>query len=793
MKSLGFEKKGPPRPLSPEQRGSETKVNTGPSGSTSFQHQNFENDSSDDDMLGRLDSLIAARGPEQKKTEPAGQTVKGSLLAGQPGLQKLAARVEGVTVQSSLLPRANEVGERENAVSRFKEVGVSKSSEAGGSKSTQSIVRKSEENAGDEGPTKAKLIWRPTTRNIPEKLRALEDLIPFGDRLRPFAGVVFALGGSFEVGSGVAKVLARRGGKVVAKVTRPSEVLVIGGGADAEEKAARKLGALIVTEDELSDFLNEHLDETLAEAVEGADGEDDIEGGYFESSKYIESQTPEAPVAPLVRTRDPQRPWTDQFAPCHSSEILGNSEAVGRLRGWLASWRDSGEGRRAALLTGPPGSGKSSAAALIARELRWELVATHAADQRGRAAFAGSLAVLRGNRVLRKKGGEGLGRCLILMDEVDSLAADRGGAAGLAEMIRLTRIPIICIADDRQSAPARLLAPLCVDLRFRALEPRELAPLLRRAAGAGDDATLARLTESCRGDARQALNRLQFWRDELLRPIDGAPPGDPADVPVPGAFEAAARLLAASRRPRNSALLREIRGLFCSDAAMMPAFVFEGYLPSGGGLESLKRIEEGLDGMCLGEQIAKVLRTQRDYSVLPALAHFAGAVPTLACERSSRLAGFPALLAHSASRRKRARQFREARDCLAAFSPGLGPAALRSTIPILLAEVSGLISRGEHSQVLALYTALDLNPALVRDSLEDIAAAAKAPGINASTAAKTAFSKYFTAHSGFRRIGGKDSKKDTDKQVLLDSEEERDPDQANPEEENLPQFQIDDD
>ena len=38
------------------------------------------------------------------------------------------------------------------------------------------------------------------------------------------------------------------------------------------------------------------------------------------------------------------------------------------------------------------------------------------------------------------------------MDEVDGMSSgDRGGIAALIEIIKKTKIPIICIANDRQS------------------------------------------------------------------------------------------------------------------------------------------------------------------------------------------------------------------------------------------------------------------------------------------------------------------------------------------------------
>lgn len=62
----------------------------------------------------------------------------------------------------------------------------------------------------------------------------------------------------------------------------------------------------------------------------------------------------------------------------------------------------------------------------------------------------------------------GHNHCLI-MDEVDGMAGneDRGGLQELVQLIKTSRIPIICICNDRNSPKMRTLAGYCFDLRFQ--------------------------------------------------------------------------------------------------------------------------------------------------------------------------------------------------------------------------------------------------------------------------------------------------------------------------------------
>ena len=54
------------------------------------------------------------------------------------------------------------------------------------------------------------------------------------------------------------------------------------------------------------------------------------------------------------------------------------------------------------------------------------------------------------------------------MDEVDGMAGneDRGGILELINTIKHSKIPIICICNDRQHTKIRSLAKYCFDLPF---------------------------------------------------------------------------------------------------------------------------------------------------------------------------------------------------------------------------------------------------------------------------------------------------------------------------------------
>jgi replication factor C large subunit len=121
------------------------------------------------------------------------------------------------------------------------------------------------------------------------------------------------------------------------------------------------------------------------------------------------------------------RPLTERVRPDRLDEMAGNPEAIVELRRWAKAWQSPrGPPRqRAALLAGPPGVGKTTAAIALAHDLGWGLVEMNASDARNRLAIdlvAGRAALtnafsLTGELLSSRRGQH----TLILLDEADCL------------------------------------------------------------------------------------------------------------------------------------------------------------------------------------------------------------------------------------------------------------------------------------------------------------------------------------------------------------------------------------
>ncbi len=213
--------------------------------------------------------------------------------------------------------------------------------------------------------------------------------------------------------------------------------------------------------------------------------------------------------------------WAEKYRPTTLKDVVGNPKAVQQLETWARSWEKKTPKKRAAILAGEPGVGKTTAAHALAQDMGWGLVEMNASDARNAAAIRavatrGALAetfTSAGEYVRSREGG----RKLIVLDEADNLAGreDMGGVAAITDTIRRSSQPIVLIVNDLYELTRRSssLKSLAETIKFQRISLPSVQKVLRQVAHVEgvpvDNEVVDFIAERSGGDLRSALNDLQ--------------------------------------------------------------------------------------------------------------------------------------------------------------------------------------------------------------------------------------------------------------------------------------------
>jgi len=202
--------------------------------------------------------------------------------------------------------------------------------------------------------------------------------------------------------------------------------------------------------------------------------------------------------------------WTEKYRPKYFMDLKGQETPVGILKDFLRAFNYSkiGKGKKAIILHGPPGTGKTSMAYVAATEKGSEIFELNASDLRNREKLREVLRPATKQKSLIKKGK------IILVDEVDGISTtDRGGISELLTLIDSTAYPIIITANNiwnKKFAPLRKKSEIVQlkEVDYKTIK-NILIDILRKEKKFIPQDVLTNLSIKAKGDLRAAINDIQ--------------------------------------------------------------------------------------------------------------------------------------------------------------------------------------------------------------------------------------------------------------------------------------------
>ena len=303
---------------------------------------------------------------------------------------------------------------------------------------------------------------------------------------------------------------------------------------------------------------------------------------------------------PIVMKRPPVAPvryqkkslLVDQYTPTSISDIIGHKDAIQQITTWLQTWAPKKPGL---LLTGPPGIGKTSMIHCIAHSMDYKIAEYNASDSRSISTLKGLISL--GMKRLQKE--------VIIMDEIDGLS-ERGGVGEIADLIRKSLTPIICIANECPPKLKPILSACTLIKCSRPVKSTIATALLSIAKKEEISITKAELEKLCEengNDIRSILNRLEFYR--------GMDADSNKDATLRLDLFSATQKLFGNKR----ATLDQAADFVYVDHFMVPLMVQEAYIAASKG--SLDDIVAASEFISDGDLFQKRLMRTQDWSLLP--------------------------------------------------------------------------------------------------------------------------------------------------------------------------------
>lgn len=437
------------------------------------------------------------------------------------------------------------------------------------------------------------------------------------------------------------------------------------GGDGAGAQAAKKK-----REEEEQMVIEQAMEEERAEQErEKLRKEEELKRQQQIKKESSSSSVPAATPPPPREIPNSEKLWTVKYAPKDVTQLCGNKGQVQKLRNWLTNWFSNakkdfkvagpdGSGVfRAALISGPPGIGKTTAAHLVAKELGFDILEKNASDVRSKSLLNSTVkSVLNNTSVVgffkHQHDAEhdvNEKRFCLIMDEVDGMSSgDHGGAGALSAFCRITKMPMILICNDKSLPKMRTFDKVTFDLPFRRpteveMRSRLLTIALREQLKL-DPTVIGQLVQATGNDIRQIIN-LMSTVSKTQKQIGHSNSKEIANSwkkhTALKPFEITQQMLGGSLfNPNSGSTLNDKIDLYFNDIDFTPLMIQENYLltrPSNAlsPKDHLERVAQAADDISQGDRINSLIRSsEQQWSLLPFHAVMSTVKPSLSINGS---------------------------------------------------------------------------------------------------------------------------------------------------------------
>jgi len=200
--------------------------------------------------------------------------------------------------------------------------------------------------------------------------------------------------------------------------------------------------------------------------------------------------------------------FTSTYRPKKLENFIGNKSVIQPFIEWLLEWDPNNKKSKCALVSGLCGIGKSLLVELILKKHDYNIIDVALDDDRDKDYMNNVIKPL----IQTKKSYDGQENVLVFSD-IDS-GSDYGFISSITECIKETKIPIICICDNRYDQSIKPILNYCFDIKMNKPIYQDIYRLIYNIVINErikiKESEIKELYEQSNGDIRFILNTIQF-------------------------------------------------------------------------------------------------------------------------------------------------------------------------------------------------------------------------------------------------------------------------------------------